>query len=83
MSDSVESDSIPKNSSNGSIMKPFKVFVGYDPHDEMAYEVCCYSILKLSSIPVEIRPIKQSYLRQIRLIGVREENSRAPSSPAS
>ncbi|KAL6996911.1 hypothetical protein U1Q18_007036 [Sarracenia purpurea var. burkii] len=51
-------------STNGSNAKPFKVFVGYDPREDLAYEVCRHSILKQSSIPVEVTPIKQSELRQ-------------------
>ncbi|KAF7835274.1 protein CDI [Senna tora] len=44
--------------------KPFKIFVGYDPREEDAYQVCRHSILKRSSIPVEIIPIKQADLRE-------------------
>ncbi|PON49493.1 Nucleotide-diphospho-sugar transferase [Trema orientale] len=43
---------------------PLKIFVGYDPREDIAYEVCRYSILKRCSIPVEIHPIKQSDLRK-------------------
>ncbi|KAI4329288.1 hypothetical protein L6164_021571 [Bauhinia variegata] len=49
---------------NGYNSQPFKVFVGYDPAEDIAYEVCKYSILKRASIPVEIIPIKQSKLRE-------------------
>ncbi|KAJ9678394.1 hypothetical protein PVL29_020543 [Vitis rotundifolia] len=48
---------------NGTV-KPFKIFVGYDPREDLAYEVCCHSLLKRSSIPIEITPIKQSDLRK-------------------
>ena len=51
-------------SSNGESPIPFMIFIGYDPKEDIAYEVCKYSILKRSSIPVEIHPIKQSELRQ-------------------
>jgi len=44
--------------------KVFKIFVGYDPSEDIAFEVCRHSILKRSSIPVEIIPIKQSDLRE-------------------
>lgn len=44
--------------------KDFKIFVGYDQREDLAYEVCRYSLLKRASIPVEIFPIKQSELRQ-------------------
>ncbi|KAL5701961.1 hypothetical protein ACHQM5_027239 [Ranunculus cassubicifolius] len=47
-----------------SISKPvFKIFIGYDPREEQAYQVCHYSLLKHSTIPIEITPIIQSDLR--------------------
>ncbi|XP_023761819.1 protein CDI [Lactuca sativa] len=49
---------------NGEEKKPFRIFVGYDTREDLAYEVCRYSILKRSSIPVEVIPIKQSELRE-------------------
>ncbi|RVW77607.1 Protein CDI [Vitis vinifera] len=49
---------------NDKTSKPFKIFVGYDPREDIAYEVCRYSILKRASIPVEVIPIKQSELRK-------------------
>lgn len=49
---------------NGDMKKPFKIFVGYDPREDLAYEVCRHSILKRASIPVEVIPIKQSELRK-------------------
>ncbi|CAH1422574.1 unnamed protein product [Lactuca virosa] len=57
----VNGDSV---SSNGYSKKPCRIYVGYDPKEDVAYEVCRYSILKRSSIPVEIIPIKQSELRE-------------------
>ncbi|KAI3712034.1 hypothetical protein L1987_70583 [Smallanthus sonchifolius] len=50
--------------SNGDLEKPFRIFVGYDAREDVAYEVCRYSILKRTSIPVEVIPIKQSELRK-------------------
>lgn len=50
--------------SNEDMKKPFKIFVGYDPREDLAYEVCKHSILKRASIPVEITPIVQSDLRK-------------------
>lgn len=44
--------------------KDFKIFVGYDQREDLAYEVCRYSLLKRASIPVEIFPIEQSEMRQ-------------------
>ncbi|TYH28385.1 hypothetical protein ES288_A02G138800v1 [Gossypium darwinii] len=53
---------------NGDVRKPFKIFIGYDPREDQAYEVCRHSILKRTSIPVEITPIVQSDLRAKGLI---------------
>jgi len=54
------------NGQNGfnSNAKSFKIFIGYDSREDVAYEVCRYSILKRTSIPIEIFPIKQCELRQ-------------------
>ncbi|XP_059642055.1 protein CDI-like [Cornus florida] len=67
----VGSDALEMNLSNGNKhqnndtnSKPLKIFVGYDPREDLAFEVCRYSILKRSSIPVEVLPIKQSEMRQ-------------------
>ncbi|MQL95411.1 hypothetical protein Taro_028078 [Colocasia esculenta] len=50
---------------NGEKAAPsvFKVFVGYDPREDLAYEVCRRSILKRASVPVEVIPIRQPELR--------------------
>lgn len=40
-----------------------KIFVGYDTREDIAYQVCRHSILKRSSIDVEVIPIKQQELR--------------------
>lgn len=42
---------------------PFRVFVGWDPTEDIAYEVCRYSIITRASVPVDVRPIKLSELR--------------------
>jgi len=39
------------------------VFIGYDSREDIAYRVCRESILKHSSLPVRIIPIKQDELR--------------------
>ncbi|XP_038974559.1 protein CDI-like [Phoenix dactylifera] len=41
----------------------FRIFIGYDPREDAAFEVCRHSLLKRSSVPLEIHPIKQSELR--------------------
>jgi lipopolysaccharide biosynthesis glycosyltransferase len=40
-----------------------KVFVGYDPREDIAYRVCEFSI-KARSVGVEVIPLKQSELRE-------------------
>ncbi|KAK9101889.1 hypothetical protein Sjap_019143 [Stephania japonica] len=47
-----------------SSSKALKIFVGYDPREDLAFEVCRHSIMKRSSVPVEVIPIKQSELRR-------------------
>ncbi|KAL5226010.1 hypothetical protein ABZP36_012649 [Zizania latifolia] len=43
--------------------EPFRVFVGYDPREHEAYEVCRRSLLRHASVPVDVRPIRQPELR--------------------
>jgi lipopolysaccharide biosynthesis glycosyltransferase len=42
---------------------PLRIFVGWDSREDIAYQVCKRSIENHTSIPVEIRPIKQFELR--------------------
>lgn len=44
-----------------------RVFIGYDSSESRAYNVCVKSILRRASIPVEIYPIYQPYLRALGL----------------
>ena len=44
--------------------KKFKVFVGWDSREDIAYQVCRSSIVEKSSIPVEIIPLRQRDLRK-------------------
>jgi hypothetical protein len=48
-------------------MKAFKVYVGYDPRDELAFRACVASLLQHASIPVEIIPIKDFELRRMKV----------------
>lgn len=41
-----------------------KVFIGWDSRENIAYQVCRRSILRHASIPVDIKPIVQSELRE-------------------
>ena len=42
---------------------PFRVFVGWDSSEDIAYQVCRHSILTRTSVPVQVTPIKQEELR--------------------
>lgn len=44
-----------------------KVFIGWDSREDIAYQVCKYSIEKNSTIPVEVIPLKQTDLREQKL----------------
>ncbi|GLJ33258.1 hypothetical protein SUGI_0669210 [Cryptomeria japonica] len=57
----------PVVTKSGKTLNKLKVFVGYDPREDAAYEVCRYSILKHATIPVEVIPIKQPDLRNAGL----------------
>lgn len=62
-----KSDPVPKDFGNGDAdtpPPPFRICIGYDAREDIAYEVCRNSILKRSSIPVEISPMKQSDVRE-------------------
>ena len=40
-----------------------KIFIGYDPREDMAYQVCKHSILKHQP-NADVRPLVQKELRQ-------------------
>lgn len=41
------------------------IFIGYDPREDIAYQVCVASIMKYASIPVRIHRLDQDHLRSI------------------
>ena len=43
---------------------PFRLFVGWDSREDVAYQVCRYSIVARASVPIQITPIKREELRQ-------------------
>jgi hypothetical protein len=45
-------------------MRPFKIFIGYDQREKIAFHVLSQSIIEHSSIPVSISPINLSNLRK-------------------
>jgi len=44
-------------------ISPFRVYVGWDSREEIAYDVCRHSLLRHASIPIEVIALKQSELR--------------------
>ena len=42
---------------------PFPVYVGYDRREDIAYKVCCHSLTRRATVPVDIRPLVQDELR--------------------
>src|SRR5690348_15811314 len=48
-------------------MDPLRIFIGYDSKEPVAWHVAAHSILKRSSVPVEIVPLVQEQLRKIGL----------------
>jgi hypothetical protein len=45
-------------------VKPFKIFIGYDPREKIAFHVLSQSIIEHSSIPVSISPINLTNLKK-------------------
>lgn len=43
--------------------EPFRVFVGHDSRETIAYDVCAFSLKRRASIPVDVRPIVQAEVR--------------------
>ena len=48
-------------------MSGLRVFVGWDSREDIAFRVCEASLLKHTSIPLEITPIKQNQMRERNL----------------
>ena len=44
-----------------------KVFVGYDSREDIAWRVCRHSLLRHSSEPVDVIPLRQNVLRELGL----------------
>ena len=43
---------------------PFRVYVGWDSREDIAYQVCRHSLLRRASAPVTVTPIRQQELRE-------------------
>jgi lipopolysaccharide biosynthesis glycosyltransferase len=46
---------------------PFKIFIGYDKREDIAYQVCKFSIERHTKAPIEIYPIKIDNLREQKI----------------
>jgi len=44
--------------------KPFHIYIGYDTREDIAYQVARHSLLKRSSVPIEVIPLKMKELRE-------------------
>eukprot|EP00899_Mesostigma_viride_P012943 jgi/Mesvir1/2164/Mv16676-RA.1 len=52
-----------RKSAQYNINNPFKVFIGYDHHEDIEHEICKYSMRKHSSIALDIVPLNQKHMR--------------------
>lgn len=43
--------------------EPFRVYVGWDSREDIAYQVCRHSLLRHASIPLSVIPLRQKELR--------------------
>ena len=43
--------------------QPFRVFVGWDSREDIAYQVCKFSLMRRAGVPVSVIPIRQQELR--------------------
>lgn len=46
---------------------PFKVFIGYDSREDIAYQVARYSLKRHTDLDVEVYPIRQPTVRELGL----------------
>jgi len=47
-----------------TVDRPLRIYVGYDSHEEIAWEVFRHSILKRSSVPIEVIPLNRADLQK-------------------
>jgi lipopolysaccharide biosynthesis glycosyltransferase len=48
-------------------MEKFRIFIGWDSREPIAYEVAKFSLARRASIPIDVRPIKLEELREQKL----------------
>jgi hypothetical protein len=46
-----------------SSLTPFRVYIGWDSREDIAYQVCRFSLLTRASVPTEVIPLRQEDLR--------------------
>lgn len=39
---------------------PFRIYIGYDSHEDITFEIAKFSILKYASVPIEVIPLKRA-----------------------
>lgn len=49
------------------MVEPFRIFIGFDDRESVAYHVLAHSILSRASVPVTVMPLVQSSLREAGL----------------
>lgn len=54
---------------------PIRVYIGYDAREDAAYRVCRHSLVRRSSVAVDVRPLKLASLKHLRWFW-REEETR-------
>ncbi|KAL5198016.1 hypothetical protein ABZP36_001528 [Zizania latifolia] len=67
MSPTAPCDVVVTGRGAGEAAEPFRVFVGYDSREDIAYRVCRRSLTRHSSMPLEVIPIVQEELRSAGL----------------
>jgi len=45
-------------------MTPLRIFIGWDSREDIAYQVARFSLLRHTSLPIDVQPIKQVELRE-------------------
>jgi len=43
--------------------QPFRVYIGYDSHEDITFEVAKFSMLKNASVPIDVIPLKRAELQ--------------------
>lgn len=51
----------------GYAKEPYRVFIGYDGSESIAFDVCAKSLLRRTKSKVDIYPLRQEYLRALGL----------------